>query len=282
MNEKTLSVLMVIFLLITCEEDTAGPENGSSELAGAWILQKTSRTVWVDGVIDQDDVDYFTIMDPYIFESVLFFQADTMSYCENDVLSNDYYCFQRYLYSLGDDYITLNELDDDDIWTRQYSLDMDTLTFYGGDVDTYNGHTSEVSSEITWTRYVDDFPPSEWLTPLSNDAYEPDNDAAEATLVMVSADALRHVWYPGDQDWFTFQAQGGTTYIIQTFGSYLHWLSLLDTDGITQLDVSESRWGNAEIEWTCPSSGNYYFKTAVHYEEGEDDAGAYYVSVVTG
>jgi len=282
MNKCTISILTAIIIIIACEEDSAGPGGDSGPLTGQWRLHKTTDTLWVDGSIERADVDLFTIDDPYVFPHIVSFRGDTMSFCENVVFSTEYNCEEGYIYQLIGNQIILDEIGDDDIDTMEYSLDGNTFTIYYDWIDEFEDYTHVGRGETVWIRYTGDFPPSEWLTPLSNDAYEPDDSADEATPVTVGAEAVRHVWYPGDKDWFTFQAQAGTTYIIETYGSYLHWLSLLDTDRTTQLDVSESGWGNAKIEWTCPTSGNYYFKTSVHYEEGEDDAGAYYVSVVTG
>lgn len=114
----------------------------------------------------------------------------------------------------------------------------------------------------------------------SGDTYEPDNTYGDATYITINGTAQSHNLTADDADWYSFSAQGGSTYSIETFGSADTYLELYSTDGSTILTVNDdgSTDSNALIEWTCPSGGTYYFK--VRGFSG-DDTGNYSVSITS-
>lgn len=140
-------------------------------------------------------------------------------------------------------------------------------------------YTYESVSEIL--RYTASFPPVQWTTALPNDDYEPDSTYTTATAITVGATAQDHVLYPDDRDWFSFLAQAGTAYVIETTGNLDTYLTLYDTDGGTFLadDDDGGNELNALIIWTCTTAGAYFFEVRGFDAE---EAGIYSVSVVTG
>ena len=131
-------------------------------------------------------------------------------------------------------------------------------------------------------RYTGEFPPQEWLTPLPNDDYEPDDTPSTATAITVGTAAQRHVLVPDDVDWFSFAAQAGTTYTIETTGIVDTYMYLYGTNGSTLLesDNDDGSYPNARIDRAFSTSGTYYFK--VLCDDVAEYAGIYHVSVVTG
>ncbi len=92
------------------------------------------------------------------------------------------------------------------------------------------------------------------------DTYEPDNSAATAKPITVSA-AQRHNFHvANDQDWVTFAATSGVTYIIQTSGlesSADTVLALFGNNGTLLLAQNDDYGGTlaSRISWTATASG---------------------------
>jgi hypothetical protein len=109
------------------------------------------------------------------------------------------------------------------------------------------------------------------------------NSFDEATGVSVSEVVAGELSYPGDLDFFSFEAVAGQTYEILVElppdGLEVSALWLYDTDGQTLLlsDKDGGHSGGSRIVWTAPADGTYYF--AVDAEELWDDLGGYTVQI---
>jgi hypothetical protein len=95
------------------------------------------------------------------------------------------------------------------------------------------------------------------------DAYEPDNDIAQASTLAVGTSQLHNIHTENDVDWVSFVAQAGKKYRLYTYdlaASADTYLYLYGNDATTLLasndDHDETLASN--IEWTAPSSGTYY------------------------
>ena len=143
------------------------------------------------------------------------------------------------------------------------------------------GTTYTYQSVSEFLRYTASFPPVEWTTALPNDDYEPDSTYTTATAITVGATAQDHVLYPDDRDWFSFPAQVGTAYAIETTGNLDTYLTLYGADVSTFLadDDDGGNELNALIIWHWTTAGAYFFEVRGYDAE---ESGIYAVSVVTG
>ncbi len=99
------------------------------------------------------------------------------------------------------------------------------------------------------------------ITIINNcDEYEPDDNAALATLIDTSGTLQYHTISKNDVDWLKFNATNERTYLIHAKGSAYPILQLYAPDGITPV-VESGNVGtdsNATAIWTCTNSGIYY------------------------
>ena len=133
---------------------------------------------------------------------------------------------------------------------------------------------------------------SDWLDPTASgvntlDGHEggdppPTDDhgdtPATATPIGTDGTSVAGVIAPGDdEDWFSFDAIAGNEYLIATGDSLDTVISLIDSDGVTELAWDDD--GGPEysslIAWTCITSGTYYVKV----ESYDTDMGSYTLSV---
>lgn len=116
------------------------------------------------------------------------------------------------------------------------------------------------------------------LAPLCIDLYEPDNSAADASLIAADGPAQVHTLHvTGDQDWIAFDAVQGVIYTATTFDLVLDTdtiLRLYDVDGGTLLAVNDDYPGSPEpfasqIVWSAPASGRYFLMVRDYYGRGD-------------
>ncbi|MBI4318450.1 MAG: pre-peptidase C-terminal domain-containing protein [Chloroflexi bacterium] len=103
-----------------------------------------------------------------------------------------------------------------------------------------------------------------------SDSYEPDNAVSQARPIAVDGAAQTHNFHvAGDNDWVSFTASAGTSYVIETLNlgnrsdTYIY---LYSTNGTTLLASDDDSGGGlaSRINWTAPSSGIYFVRVR-HY-----------------
>ncbi len=123
-------------------------------------------------------------------------------------------------------------------------------------------------------------------TPISPDAYEPDNTIAQArTFVVNSSGQSRNFHTTTDVDWVTFSAIAGTTYTIYTYnlGSQADTILELYNSSGTLLAYNDDYIGlSSRIVWTATANGIYFVKIRPFGSTGGRPASTYWFRIVTG
>jgi hypothetical protein len=100
--------------------------------------------------------------------------------------------------------------------------------------------------------------------PSAADGYEPDDTAAQAKPISPKGLWQEHsTWPAGDGDWTTFDAEAGSTYVIETtatVGVEDTYVYLYDSDGTTLLASNDDSpaWPFSRIEWTASADKKVY------------------------
>ena len=117
--------------------------------------------------------------------------------------------------------------------------------------------------------YADTFPPEMWTDPelLPNDTYEPDDDPSLATVIAAGGTIQNHYMADCDEvDYFMFTAIADTSYSLRTttpLGSELDLtLALYNGAGDLMDENDDLAYPdlNPGLDWTCPTTGDYYIK----------------------
>ncbi len=202
----------------------------------------------VTGNIDYgNDVDFFSI----------------------DAISGTLYSFEVMLGSLEDSVVII------------YDSDGTTQVAYNDDTTSGFGSTAIWTCTADGTYYIAVF--SYWMdatgsyTLLASTITDDDhgNIPSTASPVAVETTTDGDIGYDGDVDYFSFQADQGTSYKIEvTLGTlYDTDLFFYDTNGTSLIDYA---YYPPSITWTCPTSGTYYVAVA-----GWFSTGTYSLSVTT-
>jgi N-acetylneuraminic acid mutarotase len=99
-----------------------------------------------------------------------------------------------------------------------------------------------------------------------DDAFEPDNTAAQATLLTVDSGTTQShiISEPGDEDWNRFNVIAGNRYFVQTFNNEGNdtYLYLIGPDGTTVLAENDDHFSTAQslIRFSPATTGTYYAK----------------------
>ena len=109
------------------------------------------------------------------------------------------------------------------------------------------------------------------------------NDLCSSTAITPDEEITGALHAPIDVDWFTFQAEAGTTHTITVSLSTLadSLLGLWDTKGETVLAVNDD-YGQtlgSRIQWTAPESGTYFLD--VENSDGVS-VGSYTLNITSG
>lgn len=105
------------------------------------------------------------------------------------------------------------------------------------------------------------------------DAFEPDDEMANATLITTDGISQTHNFHGlDDRDWLKFVAKAGTPYQMETFNlgsnsDTILWL--YDADGITALGYNDDRrqyTSSSQLAWTAPADGTYYIQVDNHWQ----------------
>ena len=186
--------------------------------------------------------------------------------------------------------------DDYEIETNEIEGVTETAILYADDTqDDYSLENGNLRIEdgadvIILAEYTSQVPPAVWTDPslLTNDTYEPDDSFTFATAIAAGGTVQNHYLAEcGDQDFFVFSAIAGTRYFIGTTtpGEPILDLELTLYSGTNnELDYSDDyNYPNLNpgLDWTCPTSGDYYFVIDGFWD---DEVGAYsvYVTITTG
>lgn len=97
------------------------------------------------------------------------------------------------------------------------------------------------------------------------DEYEPDDSLADATRIEVGETQRHNRHVSGDEDWLSFRAESGSTYVIETsrLGDRADTVVYLyDAQGnVLALDDDGGDEARASrLRWTAPSSGSFFVK----------------------
>ena len=120
------------------------------------------------------------------------------------------------------------------------------------------------------------------------DQHEPDDSAAAASLVPTTGVTQTHNVCPAaDHDWFSFTAQAGTIYVLQTsnLGTAADTvIQLYDTDQTTELAANDDYgYGrSSRVIWEATGSGTYYARVSHHDPPVSGSATGYDFSIATG
>ncbi len=115
-----------------------------------------------------------------------------------------------------------------------------------------------------------------WGNPAGAADVRPDHDCFREWLTS-----------PGDQDWYSFAAEAGVSYWIQTtdlaYGSDTV-VTLFGPDGQTQLSSSDDALGcgyGSRIAWVAPADGTYYIRVTGYGHPESGCLGSYCICVTT-
>jgi len=147
---------------------------------------------------------------------------------------------------------------------------------------------------LTLIEYGSDIPPPSWsdLSQLTNDTYEPDGTLSQATSISAAGTIQNHYSaFCDDEDYYIFEALGGTSYIIEAEAGPSTDIDLTISlysesgDSISYNDDQTSSNVDPRLEWTCGVSGNYYFIVKKYWDyldpgnSEDDEKGAYTIRV---
>jgi hypothetical protein len=100
-----------------------------------------------------------------------------------------------------------------------------------------------------------------------NDIYEPDNEPAQASIIVINDTSQKHNFYEAeDADWLKFYGLSGTTYEIKASKMAENCnviIELYESDGETKLrDQNTLGYPQADeiLTWDCERDGAYYLK----------------------
>ena len=224
----TVFILMVFLLFSTfCSDSSTEPVNISIE--GNLVFKKSVAS----GEVQDEEVEY-----DYYHEYIYNPEFDNFHSARILVITNNE--ISLYLNSPGTEYDVVHNV--------EYKKSQDRLTLI--DPSTNNTHTVYCYFEDellvlenrgedegdTWSEksyyqiYNDSFPPASWTIQLQNDSFEPDDSLGIATQISVNSPAQNHVITQGDQDWFKFNAQTDSTYLIEITNYFGIYLTVYDSD----------------------------------------------------
>ena len=263
---KIGSLVSLVVLMIACEDATV---DYASDIVGDYIV----KTAIIDGI--NTDYSILPLEEAWIIDIT---KDNLLSY-ENEVNQCDstYNLDVRVIDSVSDTAIVF-----DDDTRLYYSISGTQLTLSNDD------------DVITLVKYGSVLPPPSWTDPsqLTNDIYEPDNSLGQATRI--SAAGAIHSHYSAvcdDDDYFIFEALGGTSYVIEAEAEASSdidlTISLFSVSGDSAGYSDDQTTTNVDplLEWACINSGDYYFIIKKYWDyldpgnSADDEKGAYTVSV---
>ena len=133
-------------------------------------------------------------------------------------------------------------------------------------------------------------PPGPTMIPpgaVAPDSWEPDNSLADASLIQVGDTQNHNLHRSGDHDWLYFEAEEGTTYVIETsnLGGDIDTIIYLYDEEQNELasdDDGGDEFRASGFQWTATQGGTLY---AMIVDFGDNEAGprtGYDVSLSVG
>lgn len=144
---------------------------------------------------------------------------------------------------------------------QQFIDNDDRLVLTRSTYDTTGALILEI--QMFYTEYNGNIPPANWLSPLQDDMYEPDN----ITYTSIEAGKIqKHTLTENDSDYYSFPAIENHTYLIQVNANTDNRLYLKNAGGTTiehdddNDNNIEGLEGNVEsvIRWTATSTEEFY------------------------
>ena len=277
---KYCIIFTAFVLLCSWSCDKKNPTGSSgNDILGKWVLVKEEEEWTEDGVVYTDS-EIFPTEDTSELYLLIITPELIISFANN---GDETYECDTTTYTVKEKTIIMVYLDENGVEV------YDTLDFYltGGqlvfEMREVTGDDYEIY-RIYLSKYTGVIPPPCWLIPIEDDDYEPDNDYTSATAIGTGGTSQNHTLMENDEDWLSFDAVSGNTYVIKTTGNTDTYLELYGTDGTTLLDDDDddddetglSSGMNAVIVWVCATNGTYYFKVRGF---SSDEIGKYAVSV---
>ena len=122
------------------------------------------------------------------------------------------------------------------------------------------GYTHWTANLVSYSGSV---PPNAWLA--GGDFFEPNGSVPAAYAIDVPGFSDWHYLPAGDEDWFSFKAQGNTFYVFEAVGPSLGesgmWVMNAADSVLAESIVWTTDKGRViQAGWTCPQTGTYYIR----------------------
>ncbi len=153
-------------------EWTTVQDDPALNLVGYWIMEFIDWTRYENGAFVESGIDTTDLTDPYDWEELIQFTADSVIFCKNDAYSVSYECEADEGYEVDGTDIIVSGFGED----GQYYENTIPFTLAGDDlaVSVVEDHTKEDGTvvreemDMTMVRYTGTFPPDEWGIALTN------------------------------------------------------------------------------------------------------------------
>jgi len=231
-------------------------------------INDTLRTL--SATIDNDLDDYFSAMIMHVTEDSL------ITYMNNQ--EDGTYTREGNAFTVTEDSIIFAEESEENM--QQFFNDDNELVLSIGEYDSTGAVLMEM--QMIFTKYTGMIPPENWTSPIQDDLYEP--DTTNYTIISVG-ETQTHTITEDDDDYFSFTATQGHTYLLQVnayFDAVLYLMqttaTIIDYDDDNDDDI-EGLEGNVEsvLRWTARTSGEVWLVVEPYSSE---DIGYYEIKIV--
>lgn len=256
MKMKKIIVLVAFVLcimLMSCFDFNFG-----TSLEGNWTLIGYIDEIFTEDTSYTSGSFYDPEVDQYYWAMILNI-GDNRIISYNDLSGAEYDIDTMYTVSYDDDSLYLCDIYSEDSIAISYYFNEDHHLVWVTNPDV------NYRSEMHLEKYTGQIPPDSWLTDLSDDQYEPDNDMDHATLLPMN-DVQSHTLTENDTDYYHIQARAGRSYLIRGLSYFEMQLYLYDSAGdsiaydnnndLRILDLGDAT--ESALLWTCDVTGDYY------------------------
>lgn len=269
----TVFILMVFLLFSTfCSDSSTEPVNIYIE--GNWVYIKSVESrYYQDEEVENNyynEYIYNPEFDNFHSARILVITSDEYSGYQNS-LGTDYNVVYELEYKKKQDRLTLIDPSTNNTVTQYCYFEDEFLVFENRGENEGDTYSEKWSEKGYWQTYDGPVPPNSWITLLQNDSYEPDDTLSTATPISVNAPAQKHVITQGDQDWFKFNTQTDSIFLIESTNYFGIGLNVYDSD-LNEYETPTNNYGEP-IYWNL--SGEIFIKVT------GDSEGYYSISVST-